>query len=47
MWELWLPLLVCLATIIVMALLFFAARRFIFRPRAEDHPEEVSKSGPH
>lgn len=36
MWELWLPLLVVVATAVVGFLLYFAARKLLFEGREED-----------
>ena len=39
-WELGLPLLVMLATGIVMALIYVAAKNLLFRPRHSDHTDD-------
>lgn len=47
MWELWLPLLIVAATGGVMALIYFAAKRLVFKPRAKEHPEEAHRGPSH
>jgi len=39
-WDLGLPLLVVLATGLVMALIYFGARNLLFKPRKEDRTDE-------
>ncbi len=42
-WDLGLPLFVILATLFVMALIFFGARNLLFKPRKEDRTDETSE----
>jgi predicted permease len=44
-WDLGLPLLVMLATAIVGILIFFAGRKIMFDPRAEDGTDSVAEGG--
>ncbi len=37
MWELWLPLLVCAATLGVSILLYYAAKKLLFEGREKDY----------
>jgi len=47
MWELWLPLLIVAATVLVGALLYFAGKKLLFDPRHREHPEELHKGTSH
>ncbi len=42
LWELGLPLLVMLATCIVMGFLVIAGRKLIFSPRRDDHMDQLT-----
>ena len=44
-WDLALPLLIMLATAIVGVLIFFAAHKIMFDPRAEDGTDSVAEGG--
>jgi len=42
-WDLALPLLIILATILVMAFMFIAARNLLLQPRKDDRTDENSE----
>lgn len=46
-WDLGLPLLIVLATGMVMSLIFFGARTLLFKPRKEEGVDEGSEGHAH